>query len=1191
MSALDDSGWDDEVRSLLPADELPGLSALLRVLPAGYRQQTGPARAARDALEIAELLRVPAPGSGAAPVRPGAEPAAGERPMLGGAHRLVVAPAADDGCTFRLRRFGRDGIELTRTLPLLESFGLVVVEAVPFRFPDPDGGPGEVHIDDIGIRLDAPLGPETLRFVPELHGPRLVDAVEASAAGGADVDSLNRLVTAAALDWRQVMVLRAYLRYWHQVAAGLSWAELTEPLADHPDMARALVAYFLARFDPANHPAAGGDGPPPGTEPARPAGAEGSGGPESAGARAACVGQLDLVERLDAYRVLGAVLQLIDATWRTNYFSAGYGATPAGGTPDGGTPDGSTPAGGGPRSPLVLKIGSAGVPELAPPRPYVDAFVHGPEVEGIHLRAGLVARGGLRWSERPADFRTEVLDLAFAQVKKNAIIVPTGAKGGFVVRRPSVATGGALAKARPTPDQVRHAYEQFVAALLEVTDNIIGGRVVTPPGVVAWDGPDPYLVVAADKGTATYSDVANAISEHAGYWLGDAFASGGSRGYDHKAMGITARGAWVAVRRHFRELGIDVACDPIRVVGVGDMSGDVFGNGMLRSRAIRLVAAFDHRHIFIDPDPDGERSFAERSRLAGLPRSSWDDYRRDAMSPGGGVWGRDTRSVPVSPEARAVLGVADDELSPPELVSAILSAPVDLLWFGGIGTFIKAVGESDTDVADHANDGVRITSDRVRARVVAEGANLGITQRARIRYSRRGGRINADFIDNAAGVATSDREVNLKILLALAIERGRLDPADRDRLLALSEQEVADQVLRQVDHSVAALNRAATRSEAELDAYEALIDGLEAAGRFDRDVEVLPDREEFRVRRAAGAGLIRPELATILAYAKADLVAAVEGSARPRDPVFLDSVLPYFPAPIRDRLADLVPEHRLYPQLVATDVAGELVDQMGIVWAHDLAAELGCDLGEVAGAFWAARTVTGAGELWSELEDLAGRPGSALSASAEAALHQVVSDAVASLARAYLRDPARLEPGPAAGRDRATALAWEAAVGPVPERDQPDWKALDVTPATAERFLSARRRVAAVWADRLARAAGRSVPEVLEVWDRLDELAGLDDLETAARTALEASPPPGRVRLWQARAVLDDISDWRARVAVGVLRPGATDGPAALARWIDRHGEDLRRAAALGSGAPAGSDPLAVASLTLRRLQAASAGD
>ena len=925
---------------------------------ASYRERTPPEEAAFDMAQLAALAEQ-APEADAAP---------GAGAAFGGHHLLAVRAAPDsDEITFRIRRYGEHGMELTRFLPVLESFGLVVVESVPHRIAPGEDNQPAVHIDDVGVRIDSPHGPEALRFVPEVNGPRLVASLEALAHGETEVDSLNRLVTVAGLDWRQVTVLRAYLRYWLQGHTAFSATDLADPLVTFPEVARALVGYFQTRFDPD-----------------REHNMEASGAmPLEALERARCTAELDLVPQLQQDQVLRGYLQLIDATLRTNYFQVD--------------------ADGRHRGALALKLDSSAVAELPAPRPEVEAFVHGPAVEGIHLRAGLIARGGLRWSERPTDFRTEVLDLAFAQVKKNAIIVPTGAKGGFVSRRRGP-FGGAMV---PTPEEVRACYETYVRALLDITDNLVSGQVVTPPRVVAWDGPDPYLVVAADKGTATFSDLANALSEEYGFWLGDAFASGGSRGYDHKAMGITARGAWVAVRRHFHQLGIDVQTDPIQVVGVGDMSGDVFGNGMLRSEQIRLVAAFDHRHVFLDPDPDPATSFAERVRLAALPRSDWADYRIDLISEGGGVWPRNAKAVPLAPAAQRALGVTADSLSPPQLISAILAAPVDLLWFGGIGTFVKAPEEPDSAVGDHANDAVRVTADQVRARVVAEGGNLGVTQRARIRYSRRGGRINTDFIDNAAGVATSDREVNLKILLALAIEEARLDPAQRDSYLVRSAAEVADDVLRQVDHSVVALSRAVPGSARELDAYEALLDTLEDAGTVDRAVEYLPTTEELRIRRQAGAGLIRPELAVLLAYAKSDLVAAIEASDVVAEPALLDAVVPYFPAPIRESFQELIPRHRLYPQLAATDLGGELVDQLGIVWAHETAAELGRDLAEVAAAFWAARQVIGAGYRWAELEHRSAE----LSADAEAALHATVSDAVAKLARAYLTSPGHLSLG------------------------------------------------------------------------------------------------------------------------------------------------------------------------------------
>jgi glutamate dehydrogenase len=1107
-------------------------------VPASYREGTSPEDAAVDLGQLSALAES-LPATATSP----AEAA------FGGHHRLVVRPArGTDDSTFRIRRYGEHGIELSQFLPILESFGLVVVESVPYRVgPGPAGDPA-VHIDDVGVRVDSPHGPEALRFVPGVHGPRLVAALDAVARGETEVDSLNRLVTVAGLDWRQVTVLRAYLRYWLQGDTSLTAKELVDPLVTFPEVARALVGYFQARFDPDC------DRPPGGiTRPSEPNALEQI-------ERARCMSELDLVPQLYQDQVLRGYLQLVDATLRTNYFQRSAA---------------------GHHSPvLTLKFDSAGVPDLPAPRPQLEAFVHGPTVEGVHLRAGLIARGGLRWSERPTDFRTEVLDLAFAQVKKNAIIVPTGAKGGFVCRRLSSPDG----VPGPDQDEIRAAYEAFVRALLDITDNLVSGEVVHPPQVVTWDGPDPYLVVAADKGTATFSDLANSLSEEYGFWLGDAFASGGSHGYDHKAMGITARGAWVAVRRHFHQLGIDVQVDPIRVVGVGDMSGDVFGNGMLQSKTILLTAAFDHRHVFLDPDPDPEVSFAERKRLAALPHSSWADYRRELISRGGGVWPRQAKAVPLAPAAQRALGVVTESLSPPQLISAILAAPADLLWFGGIGTFVKAPDEFDSEVGDHANDAVRITADAVRARVVAEGGNLGVTQRARIRYSRRGGRINTDFIDNAAGVATSDREVNLKILLALAMERGRLDPGERDAYLAESTDEVASEVLRQVDHSVGALSRAVPGSALELDAYEALMETLEESGRMDRTVEVLPTSEELRVRREAGAGLIRPELAVLLAYAKSDLVAAIETSDVVGDPVLLDAVAPYFPGPIREPFRDLIPHHRLYPQLVATDLAGEVVDQVGIVWAHETAAELGRNLAELAAAFWAAREVLGAGDRWTEAELLPAQ----VSADAEAALHDMISAAVMRLARAYLTSPGRLVVGDIIRRDTPlVALLSSADSAEATKAEEDALLALGVDRDVAHRFVVVAAGAEVGEAGPVAQASGRSVSEAAAAVDIIDKAAGLDRLAEGIKGALMAVPAPSRLTAWQGRALLDDLRAWRRAAAIAALAyPGS---PAeAVAAWEAAHQPELARAAVLLNRAgPAGVDPLAVAALVLRRLQLA----
>ena len=1138
------SGWERELASELPGPDAESAAAEFAArAPTSYKDQTTPALAALDLAQLTELEH-------------GEQPATGDKGVgvvFGGEHRLVVRQSADPGCTFRLRRYGEQAIELTSFLPVLESFGLVVLDAVPHRIgaSEPDGP--IFHIDDIGVRVDAPDGAEALRFVPEIHGPRLVDALEAVARGEAEVDSLNRLVTVSGLDWRQVALLRTYLRYRLQAGTSALPVELANPLVQFPEVARGLVGYFHARFDP--------------TLDREPSGASSS----EAAERARCFAALDLVPNLDDDQVLRGYLQMIDATVRTNYFQVdNHGA--------------HKPA-------IVLKLDSREVPDLPNPKPRYEAFVHGPTVEGIHLRAGLIARGGIRWSERPGDFRTEILDLAFAQVKKNAIIVPTGAKGGFVCR-----PGGRLARhpgmvasppLRPALSDVKSNYEVFVRSLLEITDNVASGQTLTPAGVVARDGADPYLVVAADKGTATFSDLANSISEELGFWLGDAFASGGSRGYDHKKLGITARGAWVAVRKHFRQLGIDVQREPITVVGVGDMSGDVFGNGMLQSDKIRLLAAFDYRHVFIDPDPDPAVSFAERRRLAAMPASSWTDYRRQLISEGGGVWARDAKSIPLAPIARRALGVEAQSLNPPEAISAILAAPVDLLWFGGIGTFIKAPDESDSQVGDHANDPVRITSDRVRARVIAEGGNLGITQRARIRYSRRGGRINTDFVDNAAGVATSDREVNLKILLALAIEEGRLDSDRRDGYLADSTREVTSDVLRQVDHNVSALDRAVVQSAREPDAFAALIDTLEEAGSFNRQVESLPGRDELRVRREAGGGLIRPELAVLLAYAKSNLVAAIEealGPNPPHDHPYLSAVVPYFPGPIRRDFEELVPRHRLYPQLAATDVAGEVVDQLGIVWAHETAAETGRRLDEVAAAFWAARQVVGAGELWSSLEEAA----ELLTSDAEAALHAQIEAAVTRLARSYLGRPGGIDVAGLVARDRPVALligesrtedAIKALLEPLVE--------VQVEPGLARTFVRAACGAEVGDVVPVTEETGRSAAEVLETLDLVDRVAGTDSIASAVAAASSVVPPPPRLTLWLGRSVLDDLASWRRRAAVSVLRSGGAPEEA-VARWEAANADVLAGAARmLGSSAQIGEALLDTAVLVVRRLQRA----
>jgi glutamate dehydrogenase len=1154
--------WRQQLAEQLADRDEAAAARFSAAVPAAYRDRVPPDQAARDLGQLERLLAaatagpIDRPGEGRdGRVEGGARGDGDVAGRFGGAQRLTIA--ADPGSgpdSFRLRRYGLGPVELSSLLPVLESFGLAVVEAVPTLIPGGDGRPA-VHIDDVGVRLDG-LGPAAGLDVAT-DEDRLVEAIEAIACGAIEIDSLNRLVLAARLSWVQVRVLRAYRRYRRQAGSVLSDHELDDPLVAFPGVAAALVAYFEARLDP------GGRGSEPGRS-----------------ERGLVVEGLNAVVHRQQDQVLRDYLGLIDATVRTSYFLR--------------TPSGR------PGPTLTVKLDSRSVPDLPDPRPEIEAFVHGVDVEGIHLRFGRIARGGIRWSDRPDDFRTEILGLAEAQVKKNAIIVPTGAKGGFVCR------GGAGA---PAPADVRAAYETFIGALLDITDNLVDGRVVHPRGVVALDGDDPYLVVAADRGTASFSDLANSLAAEHGYWLGDAFASGGSHGYDHKAMGITARGAWVAVRRHFHQLGIDPQTEAIRVAGVGDMSGDVFGNGMLQSRAIELVAAFDHRHIFIDPTPDAGRSFDERRRLAGLGPSSWADYDATAISAGGGVWSRDAKSVPLSPPARAALGITAEEIDPPALISAILAAPVDLLWFGGIGTYIKAPDEADAEVGDHANDAVRVTADQVRARVIAEGGNLGVTDRARIRYSRRGGRINADFIDNAAGVATSDREVNLKILLALAVQQGRLAPGDRDGLLRAVEDHVAAEVLRQVDHSVGALNRAVTASPGELDAYEALVDRLEASGRIQRQVEALPSPEEWQRRREAGAGLIRPELAVLLAAAKSDLLDALVASDLAADTALRAAVEPYFAPQIRSRFGDLIPAHPLYRELLATDLAGEIIDQMGIGWAHELGAELDVTLAQVAGAFWTARQLLGADTLWSAGEEpdavvpaasteagvtpaasadagsdaapaLSADAGSdavpALSADAEAALHRMVAGAVDGLTRRYIL----AGPGGAGARILADGpmAAEVAALEPaVADPQIRELQRLGVPAALARRVDAATRLVNLADVAAVARRSGRTAMAVLEIWEAVGQAAGLASLLQAVATA----PTSNRWAIWLARGIVDDATSWVAATAGAVLVRPDTD----LEAWLSAREPALKRVRdLLAHVAASPGSKLALAALAVRAL-------
>jgi glutamate dehydrogenase len=832
----------------------------------------------------------------------------------------------DSNVRFKVYRYGEPML-LSAVLPVLHSLGVQVTDERPYEIRRADA---TIYLYDFGLSL-----PDGTLITSEVR-PHVENAFSAAWRGEAEVDGFNELVVRAGLTWRQVVVLRAYAKYLRQAGTIYSQDYMEQTFRAYPGIAALLVALFETRFDP-RLPLSDADR-------AR----------QSEELVAAINRQLDAVTSLDQDRILRAYLTLVRATLRTSFFQRG--------------PDGR------PKSYTAFKLNPQLIPDLPDPRPQYEIFVYSPRFEGVHLRFGQVARGGLRWSDRREDFRTEILGLVKAQTVKNAVIVPAGAKGGFVLKR-----------SPGDRDEAVACYRMFISAMLDVTDNLVGGKVVPPPDVVRHDGDDPYLVVAADKGTATFSDIANEISTAYGFWLGDAFASGGSAGYDHKKMGITARGAWESVKRHFRELGVDTQTQDFTVVGIGDMSGDVFGNGMLRSRHIRLVAAFDHRHIFIDPNPDAAASYEERKRLFELPRSSWDDYDRSLISPGGGVWPRTAKKIPVSPEARAALGIPgpDDgsavEMSPQELIKAILQAPVDLLYNGGIGTYVKASTESHAECGDKANDAVRVNGDQLRCKVVGEGGNLGFTQRGRIEYATRGGPdktgglINADFIDNSAGVDCSDHEVNIKILLGGAVQDGELTPDGRDALLAEMADEVADLVLRDNYDQARALGTARAQARLLLPVHRRMISDLERSGRVDRALEALPSDEELAARGQAGAGLTTPELAVLMAYAKIVLKEEIVASSLPDDPWTREVLREYFPSPLRERFADRMADHPLRREIVTTALVNEAVNRGGISFVYRAVEETGAAPEDVLRAYVIAREVFGLRELWDAVRALDNR--------------------------------------------------------------------------------------------------------------------------------------------------------------------------------------------------------------------------
>ncbi len=1012
-------------------------------------------------------------------------------------------------------------ITLTDVLPRLQHMGVDVVDEHPYEFPAAQSSTMlPFWIYDFGLRRRPVLDSSVAAQRDLISYQRVREQVEGALAalwdGRTEDDGFNALVLDAQLTWHQVAVLRAYAKYLRQANVTFSQDYIEDVLRANSHIARLLITLFESRFDPAKEP----------------------GEAERSEAIAEEItGALDGVASLDEDRILRSYLGLVTATLRTNYYSTASSEVPY----------------------LVFKLDASRVPDLPAPRPQFEIFVYSPRFEGVHLRFARVARGGLRWSDRREDFRTEILGLAKAQEVKNSVIVPSGAKGGFVCKQlPDPADREAYQR------EVLACYRMFIAGLLDVTDNLEAGKVVPPAQVVRHDDDDPYLVVAADKGTATFSDTANEIAMSRGFWLGDAFASGGSEGYDHKKIGITARGAWESVKFHFRTRGLDVDTDDFTVVGVGDMSGDVFGNGMLLSRHIKLIAAFDHRHVFLDPSPDLEVSFAERRRLFALPRSSWADYNPALISAGGGVWPRSAKSIQLSPQVRAVLGIGGDELAlPPDaLISAILRAPVDLLWNGGIGTYVKASNQSHADVGDRSNDAVRVDAAVLRAKVVGEGGNLGLTQEARIEYALAGGLVCTDFIDNSAGVDTSDHEVNIKILLDREVLAGNLTREGRNELLQQMTGEVAQQVLEHNYQQNRTLAAACAQSAQMLHVHARYIRKLERDGKIRRRLDVLPNDREIAERRSAGTGLVIPEFGVLMAHTKIGTAQEVLASSLPDDPCLQNVLIDYFPTPLRQDFVGGMGEHRLHREIITTSVVNDMVDRSGITFVFRLNEETGASVPEITAAWLVARAVFDMPGFWAQVEGLDGKVDTGVQIMAALEGRKLTERAARWLLN-FRRPPFDVQatidffaagvlavagglPSLLAGRDLAG----------FGERRE-IYAARGVPDGLADRIAGMVPAYSAFDIVDIAQGTSRSIEETAEVYfdlaDRL-QIARLRDMITAL-------PRDDRWNTMARGALRDDLYTAHAALARDVLSVTGPGSPEQrLAAWVQRNDSAVRRA-------------------------------
>ena len=1033
----------------------------------------------------------------------------------------------------RLKLYQREGaIVLSDAVPVLENFGFRVLEEVPTALDK--GRLGFIH--DFLVALPEGIDGDALLARAEA----IEESLAAVLNGGAEDDLFNRLIVTAGLTARGANWMRAWYRYLRQAGMTFSIATAVEALRSAPTVARGLIGLFLARHDPAF--------------------AEDRAEAEARFAEQIRTG-LAGVAAINDDRLLRQFRALAEAILRTNAFAPAAAEA------------------------LAFKIDSALVPGLPKPVPWREIFVYSPRVEGIHLRAGPVARGGLRWSDRRDDFRTEVLGLMKAQRVKNAVIVPTGAKGGFYPKQ----LPDPVRQRETWLTEGRESYQVFIRTLLSVTDNIVGGAVVHPQGVVIRDGEDPYFVVAADKGTATFSDIANAIAEANGFWLDDAFASGGSKGYDHKAMGITARGTWLSVQRHFKELGVDVQTQPITVAGCGDMSGDVFGNGMLLSKALKVVAAFDHRHIFLDPAPDPAASWAERARLFALPRSSWDDYDKALISRGGGVFPRSMKQIPLTDEVRAMLGIEDAELEPETLITAILKAPVDLLWFGGIGTYVKASSENNVAVGDPANDGLRINGEDVRARVIGEGANLGTTQAGRIEYSLvgatgRGGRINTDFIDNSAGVDCSDNEVNIKIALASAKRAGRLDEEGRVALLTTMTDDVARLVLEDNRLQALALSIAERGGAGAAPAYARLVDVLEENGDLDRKTEGLASSEDMLRRAAAGYGFTRPELAVLISSTKLVLQRALEESAVVDDPVLEADLFAAFPPQMQEAFAEDIRTHRLRRELIATKLANRIVNDLGPVHPFELVEEEGVSLAQVASAFVVAARLLDLKGIWALLD---GPDGDAMPEQVRLSLYA----RVASVLRGHIADVLRaghgsVEPGKlitelAPGVSQLASATGELLQGEAKvqaRRMLAELTEAGVPPHVAQRIAHLVDMDGAIGLAHLAATRGIDPALLTAAFSQLGAAIGLDWAQQAASRMSPSDP-------WERLLVAGLARDFQQMRLDFLARAAGQDPGAAVAQWLEAQAAPVRNFRAL-TGRAQGAGGVAPAMLAQLASQA-----